>query len=100
MQENYRSRVFKMMFELIFVFGVPAFLALWLGNKIDRAQGTDGMWRTILLVVAFISSWLIVARMYVRLSKQGKQVDKAVKEHREQVAKANQLPLDTDNKQQ
>ena len=80
MRENYRAKVFRMMLHIAVIFAVPAALAVWLGNVLDQKFATDGnMWRLILLAVAFVSSWIIVARLYIKLNKEAKDIESKAK---------------------
>ena len=76
MREAYRAKVFRMMFRIAMMFAVPAGLAVWLGGMLDSKFSTDGnMWRLILLAVAFVLSWVMVARLYIQLNKESKSIE-------------------------
>ncbi|MEX0935244.1 MAG: hypothetical protein WDZ70_02880 [Candidatus Paceibacterota bacterium] len=52
-----QTRAFSIMIEVIFIFGIPALLAVWIGGMLS--EGNTATY--ILLVVAFILSWVILS---------------------------------------
>lgn len=64
----------------IFIFGIPAFTAMFFGKMIDKNLGTGRTWTLILLLLAFISSWVMVwfrnkrvTRMYREFREEQKR---------------------------
>jgi len=57
--KSIRTRAFRMSFEMIAVFGVPAAVALVVGRWLDEPAGFAPL-EYVLLVLAFLLSWLIV----------------------------------------
>ncbi len=96
-QEEFRRKTVKAMIEIAFVFGVPAFVALFIGKRLDATYGTGKMWLLISLAVAFVSSWIVVIRMYVRLSKEARKVDDSVGKMREEQGKDKKPVSDEDD---
>ncbi len=54
------DRFFWESFFGIFIFGIPAFSALFLGKALDSRFDSGSTWKIILLVSAFVLSWIIV----------------------------------------
>ena len=80
LRERFRAKTFRMMLHIALIFGIPAALAAVVGTKIDAAQATGRTWTLILLGVSFVVSWVLMIRMYIRLNKEAKEVDRAVRE--------------------
>lgn len=59
------------------IFGVPAFVGAFLGRNLDSYFGTK-IYTTILLVVAFFSSWVIVYREYKKISTVVEEIEKQI----------------------
>jgi len=84
LRENYRAKVFRMMLHIALIFAIPAGLAVWLGNMLDQKYSTDGnTWHLVLLAIAFVSSWIIVARLYIKLNKEAKDIEAKAREVKE-----------------
>jgi len=63
------DRFFWESFFGIFIFGIPAFSALFLGKALDSRFDSGSTWKIILLVSAFFISWIIVFYRNKRLTK-------------------------------
>lgn len=75
-REKYITRIFWILIEIAFIFGIPAAIAvilikLWGGNTIYVALPT-----------AFILSWVILVIHFRKVSKRLKELDKKIKELR------------------
>ena len=57
--KSIRTRAFRMSFEMIAVFGVPAAVALAVGRWLDEPAGFAQL-EYVLLAMALLLSWLIV----------------------------------------
>ncbi len=73
------TRFFWESFFGIFIFGVPAFLGLFLGKTADDYFGTGRLYTMLLLATAFVSSWVTIwfrnkrmTRMYRELREHQK----------------------------
>lgn len=55
-----RNKFFYGSLQSIAIFGVPAFSALILGRYLDRTFQTGKIYTLILLVITFVSSWIII----------------------------------------
>ncbi|MGB0757256.1 MAG: hypothetical protein ACPGO5_02245 [Patescibacteria group bacterium] len=81
LREEYRAKIFRMMLYIAIIFGVPAVAAFWIGGALDLRFETGGnTYRLILLGCAFVLSWVWVARMYVRLNKESKEIEQKARE--------------------
>jgi hypothetical protein len=82
--ENKRDEIvtgfFWVALSTVFVFGIPALIAVYAGKKLNTVFGLDIM-QYVLLFFAFVISWGIVAREYNKKTK-------VLKELREQILKA------------
>lgn len=76
-QKTLRTKAFWIAFEMIFVFGVPAALAILFGEWLTGEMGMESWVTYFLLVLAFITSWVIV---YYRVRWLAKEMDKAHEE--------------------
>lgn len=78
-REKYRQRTFYMMLEISAIIALPAFVALFLGKYLD-GKNQNNFYVYILLILAFIISWALIIRKYIIFSKKIKEVDKKIKE--------------------
>ena len=88
-REKYRQRAFFMMLEVGIILAVPAFLALFLGKYLDKSNQTGDTITLILLGIAFILSWAIIIRKYIKFNKKIKEIDRKIKESKEDVDNPN-----------
>lgn len=70
----------------IFIFGIPAFAGLFLGQVLDAHLSTGRLWTLVFLAVAFISSWVLI---WFR----NKRVTRMYRDFREEQKKAHQQPV-------
>ncbi len=77
-QKELRTKAFWIAFEMIFVFGVPAALAMLVGEWLTEERGMEDWVTYALLALAFVSSWVIV---YYRVRWLAQEMDKASKEN-------------------
>jgi len=63
------DRFFWESFFGIFIFGIPAFLAVALGQMLDARLSTGRLWFFVFLGVAFVLSWAIVFYRNKRVTK-------------------------------
>jgi len=82
-RECYRHRVFLMMFEVAAIIALPAFTALIAGKYLDKANQSGNTFVLLLLVVSFVFSWTIIVAKYIKVSKKIKEIDKKIKELKE-----------------
>ena len=75
-KEALTHKTFVMAVQVIFVFGIPAFGGLFLGNWLNANTSLAPNGRVITLSIAFVLSWTIIIFMYRKLAKQFKALDK------------------------
>ncbi len=64
-----------------FIFGIPAVIAIFVGNKINEFYGVNSA-HFVMLFLAFILSWIIVAIEYKRKTKILKDLNEKIKQAR------------------
>ncbi len=79
-RERYRQKAFFMMLEVGVILAVPAFLALFLGKYLDKNNQTGNAITLILLGLAFVLSWVIIIRKYIKFNRKIKEIDKKIKD--------------------
>ena len=62
------------------LFGVPAFVALFLGRYLDKRFDTGKTFLVALLAVAFVSSWVLVLRNNRKITREYRQERMSMKE--------------------
>lgn len=82
-QREVHRKAFTFMLELIGILGLPAAVAVVGGKWLRSQYGMDKWIIYILLVVAFILSWVIILRRVKTLGEEIKEIDKQVKEEKE-----------------
>ncbi len=82
-REQYRSKAFMMLVQLIAIFGVPAFAAVFFGKRLDAQYDTGRQWQLLLLAVAFVLSWTVTIRMFIKLDRKAREVDTKIKQHKQ-----------------
>jgi len=65
-----RNKFFRESILGVAIFGVPAFTALALGRYLDRSYNQKYTFTFILLIVAFVSSWVIIYFRTKRINKE------------------------------
>lgn len=83
-QHEFQDKAFRMMFRILLVFGIPAFVAFLAGRALDTHFNTGKVWILSLLVVAFLSSWTMVIKMYKKLSEEARAVDEQMRRAKEE----------------
>jgi uncharacterized BrkB/YihY/UPF0761 family membrane protein len=63
--------------QIAFIFGIPAFLALYIGKKLSELSGNK--YTVISLAISFIFSWVIVIIIYRRKAKKLKILEDQIK---------------------
>jgi len=69
-KDQLTTKIFWLSFQTIFIFGVPAFLGLYLGKTADSFFRTGKIITLITIVFTFILSWAIVIFKYRKIKKQ------------------------------
>lgn len=81
-RDAFTTRIFWLMFEMIFIFGIPAVIAVYLAKKLS-ATNTDMNWSAIFLFVSFVFSWFIVGIKYKKQTKILNDLNEQIKIARE-----------------
>ena len=76
-REKYRQKAFWMMLEIGVIIAVPAFVAFFIGRSLSNT------YRIGLLFISFFISWAVIIYKYAVFSKRVKEVDKKIKELKE-----------------
>ena len=85
-RDAFTTRIFWLMFEMIFIFGIPAVIAVYLAKKLSTTN-TDMNWSAIFLFVSFVLSWFIVGMKYKKQTKILNDLNEQIKVARELEAK-------------
>ena len=64
--------------QIAFIFGIPAFLAVWIGKIIAKKIGVNNV-VTISLLISFIVSWIIVFYFYQKKAKKIKKIEDEIR---------------------
>lgn len=77
--ESTRTKIYMLMVEMIFIFSIPAIIAVYIGKKIDLYynSGTVGMFSA--LGCAFLFSWTLVIRKYRIHMREIKSINEQIK---------------------
>lgn len=57
-------RIFYLMFEFVFIFGIPGFLGLYLGKVLDAKYDTGRLVTFGLIALAFVLGWALALLRY------------------------------------
>ena len=85
-RDAFTTRIFWLMFEMIFIFGIPAVITVYLAKKLSTTN-TDMNWSAIFLFVSFVLSWFIVGMKYKKQTKILNDLNEQIKVARELEAK-------------
>jgi uncharacterized membrane protein (DUF485 family) len=80
-QEYFRTKMYFLMVEVAFIFGVPAVVAGLVANK----QGASSQVTTITLFCTFIFSWVIVVFRYRYAKRNLDSIKKAIDAEKKKV---------------
>ncbi|MDD3662647.1 MAG: hypothetical protein PHT84_02155 [Candidatus Pacebacteria bacterium] len=67
--------------QIAFIFGIPAFLAVWISKIIIGETGNKNI-TTIALFISFIFSWILVFYFYKKKAKKIKIIEDQIRELR------------------
>lgn len=76
------TRLFYIMLEFFFIFGVPAAAAFFAGQALDTQYETGKAWLISLLIIAFILSWVMVIMRTRKITKKLKKIEERIQELR------------------
>ena len=69
-------KTFKAMFSILAIFALPAFAMLFLGKFLQRKILISFNITWLLLLGAFIFSWVLIFRLYFKISKEFRELEK------------------------
>ena len=69
-REDLTHKTFTMMFQVLLIFAIPVFVGYFVGQWLDTRFEIKPYGTMLVLAVTFISSWAVVIRMYLRVSKK------------------------------
>lgn len=72
-RDEYMNKTFRLMWQVLFIFGIPAAIAVLLGRWID-GEGERTV-TIVLLVIAFVSSWAVIIKKYRALERERKELE-------------------------
>ena len=81
--ENLRHKAFMQMIYIAFIFAIPAGIAFFVGNYFDNLHDSGRQFKLIALPIAFVLSWVITIFQYRRIDKEFKEVERKIKEEKE-----------------
>lgn len=96
-QETLRHRMFLLILEIAFWFGIPAFGAFFLGNHLDDTYGTGSKYLLIFLIIAFVCSWIAVIWRTKTLAKKLTDAERRVREAKENSRHGTDISSKNDN---
>lgn len=70
-RQKYTNRIFFLGLEIIFYFGIPAVLGVWIGNMVDKKYNLNI--NIPILFATYIISWIIVFLRYKSIKKSFKK---------------------------
>lgn len=84
-QEALKRKTFHLMFQILIIFGAPAFAAYWAGKWLDTHYDMRPYGSLAAILAAFLFSWSIVIRIYIKLDREFRALNK---EHEEKDQKS------------
>ncbi|RJQ30359.1 hypothetical protein C4572_04310 [Candidatus Parcubacteria bacterium] len=75
-RERLIHKTFLHLFEIFFIFGIPAVIAFFVSQKLEPGKGAN----IIIFVASFALSWVIMIVRFVQIDKKMKDIDKRIKE--------------------
>lgn len=69
-------KTYAAMFMILVIFGIPAILAYFVGAWLDTTYSIRPMGSVAAIVVAAIVSWTILIRIYLKLSREIRKIEK------------------------
>lgn len=82
---EHRTKAFRVALELIAVFGIPAVIALFAGQRLDAVYSDGKTITIVLLAAAFISSWIITIVRVRSLSNDFDDTEGEIEEKKEEI---------------
>lgn len=83
-RDSFRTRIYMLMIEVIFIFGIPAAIGLLAGKKLDAHHSTGNTITLSILACTFILSWIVVVVKYRKASRELKKINEQIAESKKQ----------------
>jgi len=77
-RDFYQQQAFYTMFKILFIFGIPAAIAFFVGSYFDEKYGRQHLFVLISLAISFVLSWVVMFFVYRDLNKKMKQVEEDI----------------------
>jgi len=84
-REQYRTKMFWLLLEVAFIFGIPAVIALFL-YKFLRADGSSVILSLIPFIFALIISWIITLQRIKKVGGGLHALEERIKEKRNDIS--------------
>jgi len=68
------KKVYRMMFAILIIFGIPAVVAYFAGAWIDSTYEIRPAGSIISLIIAAVISWIIMIRIYLNIQNEWKVI--------------------------
>ena len=79
-----QHKIYLIAIEIIFIFGIPAVVAVFVANWINESFSIDRTLALIvLLLLAFVSSWVILFARLKKVNKELTVINKQIREEEE-----------------
>lgn len=72
---DFQHKTFVLMFRILVIFGAPAAIAFFVGRHFDTTYDIRPYGSLAVLAVAFVFSWFLIFRMYMKLEKERKEIE-------------------------
>ncbi len=83
-REALTQRTFKLMLQILVIFGVPAAIAFFVGRWIDSSYDIRPNGTLAMLGISFVISWGITIVLYRKISRQFKELDRREQAEKEE----------------
>lgn len=82
-RDQHITKIFWLCLQISFIFAIPAVAGAILGVKLDTIYGTGRFITTVILMMMFVFSWVLVIMKYLKLQKKLKEINQAIKDNSE-----------------
>lgn len=86
-RESLSNKTFLLALSLIGIFGVPAIIGFFVGRWVDSTYDMRPYGSMAVLAVTLIFSWILVIRMYLKLTNEYKRIREEEEKERAQIQK-------------
>lgn len=83
-REALTNRTFRLMLQILVIFGVPAGIAFFVGRWIDTTYDIRPNGTLAVLGVSFVLSWGITIMLYRKISREFKELEKREQEEQKE----------------